>query len=461
MIDITLPHNGWTPRPHQRRLWNYLRNGGKRAVAVWHRRAGKDDVALHHTAMSMIERPGNYWHMLPEFTMARKAIWTAVNSHTGKRRIDEAFPLELRESTNEQEMFIRLKGLGGHSGSTWQCVGSDSVTRGSGIGSSTAGIVFSEFALANPSAWAYYRPILEENNGWACFVSTPRGRNHLLSLYNHARSDPAWFAELLTAEDTGALTPEALAEALREYTALYGLDQGRSSYLQEYFCDFAAAVLGAWFGHECKALRDEGRIVEVEALEGQYVHRSFDIGVRDDTCVWWWQMQGSQLCILDCYSASGVGIEHYAEVIEQREAEHGWLHGHDYVPHDAKVKEWGTGRTRVETMQSLGLRPLLVPMASMQDGINAVRRTLPLCVFHPRCEPGIEALEQYRREWDDEKKVFRASPLHDWTSNYADSFRYLSQAWRYAPSRPVEERRLTTGFVIPPPAEPRRGSIQL
>jgi hypothetical protein len=385
--------------------------------------------------MSMIERPGNYWHMLPEFTMARKAIWTAVNSHTGKRRIDEAFPLELRESTNEQEMFIRLKGFGGHSGSTWQCVGSDSVTRGSGIGSSTAGIVFSEFALANPSAWAYYRPILEENNGWACFVSTPRGRNHLLSLYNHARSDPAWFAELLTAEDTGALTPEALAEALREYTALYGADQGRASYLQEYFCDFAASVLGAFFGHEMKAVRDEHRIVEVEALEGQYVHRAWDLGV---------------------------GLEHYAEVIERREAEHGWKHGHDYVPHDAKVKEFGTGRTRVETMQSMGLHPLLVPMASIQDGINAVRRTLPLCVFHPRTEEvGIAALEQYRREWDDEKKCFRASPLHDWCSDRADAFRYLSQAWRYAPSRPVEDRQPTTGFIIPPPAEPRRGSIQL
>ena len=140
--------------PHQLKLWEFLAFGGKRAMAVWHRRAGKDEVCLHHTASAAMERVGNYWHCLPEFSQARKAIWTAVNAHTGKRRIDEIFPHELRVSTNDNEMFIRLA-----NGSTWQCVGSDAVTTGSGIGSSTAGIVFSEYALANPSAWAYYRPI--------------------------------------------------------------------------------------------------------------------------------------------------------------------------------------------------------------------------------------------------------------------------------------------------------------
>ena len=95
----------------------------------------------------------------------------------------------------------------------------------------------------------------------------------------------------------------------------------------------------------------------------------------------------------------------------------GWIHGDDYVPHDAKIKEWGSGRTRVETMQSMGLSPLLVPLAGLEDGINAVRRTLPLCVFHPRCEPGLAALEQYQREWDDDKKAFKLNPLHNWTSH--------------------------------------------
>ena len=112
-------------------------------------------------------------------------------------------------------------------------------------------------------------------------------------------------------------------------------------------------------------------------------------------------------------------------------------------------------------MASLGLKPMLVPLSTIGDGINAVRRILPLCVFHPRCEEGIEALEQYRREWDDEKKAFRASAVHDWTSHYADAFRYLAQSWR----GPVFAKRLRraqppeTGWRIPPPPEPRRGMI--
>jgi hypothetical protein len=111
-------------------------------------------------------------------------------------------------------------------------------------------------------------------------------------------------------------------------------------------------------------------------------------------------------------------------------------------------------------MSHLGLRPILVPLASLDDGINAVRRTLPLCVFHPRCEDGgISALEQYRREWDDERKCFKPTPLHDWSSNPADAFRYLAQGWRPAP-RKVIKAPIVRGWQIPPPNErPRRGLI--
>ena len=158
--------------------------------------------------------------------------------------------------------------------------------------------------------------------------------------------------------------------------------------------------------------------------------------------------------MLDCYSASGVGVNHYAEVIEARRAEHGWQDGVDWVPHDARVREWGTGRTRVETMQQHGLNPQVVPQAGLLDGINAARRTLPRCVFHPRCEDnGISALEQYRREWDDEKKTFRANPLHDWTSHYADAFRYLSPAWRNIRPVIVAPEPQITGWQIPPRVE--------
>jgi len=166
--------------------------------------------------------------------------------------------------------------------------------------------------------------------------------------------------------------------------------------------------------------------------------------VRDDTSIWWFQVVGGQVFVLDCYTANGVGVDHYAEVIEQRAAKYGWSHGVDFVPHDAKVKEWGTGRTRVETMMGYGLNPQVVPQAGLLDGINATRRTLPRCIFHSRCEDeGLAALEQYRREWDDDKKTFKANPLHDWSSHLADSFRYLSLAWRTIPPEPVAAPQVT------------------
>jgi len=449
-IDLKIPANGWQPRQHQRKLWGYLEGGGKRAVAVWHRRAGKDEVCLHWAMRALWLRPGNYWHMLPEFEHCRRAIWTAVNPHSGRRRIDEAFPHQLRENTNDSTMFIRFK-----NGSTWSCLGSDNYD--SAMGASPAGITFSEFALSNPSAWAYLRPMLEENNGWAAFISTPRGRNHLWDMLNHARQSGEWFAELLTAEDTGALSKEQLGEALREYVNLYGADAGGAAYQQEYFCSFTAALLGAIYAGELRDLRQENRVLEIEPDLDRPVHRAWDLGVRDDTAIWWYQARGSQLLILDYYAASGHGVEHYRDEIFDRHKQRGWLHGDDYVPHDAKVKEFGSGRTRVETMAGMDLHPLLVRNAGLLDGINAVRRTLPLCVFHPRTEPGLSALEAYQREWDDEKKVFKDNPLHNWASNGSDAFRYLCMGWQPAPKRVIKAYQ-PAGFTLPPPPDlPRRG----
>jgi hypothetical protein len=449
-LDIRLPANNWDPRPHQENLWRYLEDGGKRAVAVWHRRAGKDEVCLHWAMRALWQRPGNYWHLLPEFEQARRAIWTAVNPHSGRRRIDEAFPHELRANTNDSTMFIRFK-----NGSTWACMGSDRYD--AAMGASPAGLTFSEFALSNPSAWGYFRPMLEENNGWAVFITTPRGRNHAFDMLNYARTAPGWFAETLTAVDTGALDQEALDKALQEYVSIYGRDAGQAMFDQEMMVSFNAAVLGAYYALELIDVRSEGRVLDIEPDITLPVHRAWDLGVRDDTAIWWFQAQGSQLLILDVMASSGHGVEWYRDEIYARHAQRGWIHGSDYVPHDAKIKEWGSGRTRVETMQSLDLSPILVPLAGLEDGINAVRRTLPLCVFHPRTEPGLAALEQYQREWDDDKRAFKLTPLHNWTSHFADAFRYLAQGWKPAPRRVIKVPQ-SAGFVLlPPPDTPRRG----
>lgn len=444
--DITLPNN-WSPRDYQRPLWEYLGRGGNRAIEIAHRRWGKDDLVLHHTACAAMERIAGYWHCLPEYEQARKAIWAAVNPHTGKRRIDEAFPPEIRASKDEQQMFIRFK-----NGSTWQVIGSDRYD--SLVGAGVAGVTYSEWALANPSSWGYIRPMIEENNGWAVFITTPRGRNHAKAMYEMAKTNPKWFAEISSISDTGALTEEQIFEAKREYASIYGEDVGLAQFEQEYLCSWNSSILGAFYAREMAQVRQQGRIKAFEPLPGVPVHTAWDIGVRDDTSIWWFQVIGGRPWILDCYRNSGAGVDHYAEICHEKP----WMRGIDYVPHDAKITEWGTGRTRTEQMIKHKLNPELVPNLSKMDGIQAARTTLQTAIFHPRCEEiGLSALEQYRREWDDEKKTFRASEVRDWTTHLADAWRYLSIAWRQAPaySAPIGPKIPTGHVTIDGPPQPQ------
>ena len=458
---IPIPHNGWEARPYQKPFWDaWQKHDVRRLIEIAHRRWGKDDVCLHGACIKAHERPASYWHAFPEYSQARKGVWNAINPHTGKRRIDEAFPHELRESTNEAEMLIKFK-----VGSTWQVVGSDRYN--SLVGAGVAGVTFSEFALANPSAWAYIRPMLEENDGWAAFITTPRGRNHAKAMFDMAQKNPRWFAEISTVHDTGALSPEQLQESVAEYEALYGVDLGRAQFEQEYLCSFNAAILGAFYAREMLDVRNEGRITPIEPIPNRPVHRAWDIGVKDDTSIWWFQVVGLQILILDCYSSSGAGVDYYAEQVAQRRETHGWEDGIDYVPHDAAHRVFGLpgAKTTIDQMVAYGLNPQLVPSLSKQDGINAARKTLARCVFDPRCEDfGISALEQYRREWDDDKKTFRANEVHDWASHPADAFRYLSIAWRNAPregEKPKARQMSGTVILEGPPKHVKRSGLKV
>ena len=413
-------------------MWRAMAVDGRNACIAMHRRGGKDEVALNALGVQSLKRAASYAYMFPENLHARRAMWQAVNPHTGKRRILETFPREmLSAEPNETEMRLQLV-----NGSTITFFGSDNFDRM--VGASLAGIVSSEHALSHPSAYAFFSPMLRENGGFFWAISTPRGRNHFHGMLQHAQKSPDWFSQVLSIHETGALTAEQIEEARSEYVSLYGVDQGEALFAQEYEVSFTAATLGAFYGREMAAVRSEGRIDPTLTAIDAPVHRAWDLGVRDDTSIWWFQVVGGQLFVLDFYTASGVGVDHYAEVIEGRRKEHGWQDGTDFVPHDAKVKEWGTGRTRVETMQQHGLRPQVVPQAGLLDGINALRVSLPRCVFHERCEVGISALELYRREYDEEKRAFRANPLHDWTSHAADAARYMALAWReMVPAKPL------------------------
>jgi phage terminase large subunit len=285
-MEIELPANGWEPRPKQQSVWKALESGIKRAVLVWHRRYGKDDVALHWTACAAMQRVGTYWHLLPQANQSRKAIWDAVNPRTGRRRIDDAFPKELRETTREQDMLIRFK-----NGSTWQVVGSDNYN--ALVGSPPVGVVFSEYALADPNSWAFLRPILAENGGWVMFISTPRGRNHLQRLYQYAKDSPEWFAEILTVKDTGAISPERMEQERRELAAERGDDEADNIINQEYFCSFDAAIPGSYYGKAMAKAEAEGRIGEVPYDPRYQVQTWWDLGVGDPTAIWFVQEIGN------------------------------------------------------------------------------------------------------------------------------------------------------------------------
>jgi phage terminase large subunit len=402
-------------------LWSYLKNGGTRAIEIWHRRSGKDEIALHWAAVAAHERVATYWHMLPEYAQGRKAIWTAVNAHTGRRRIDEAFPFELRANTNEQEMFIRFK-----CGSTWQVVGSDRYN--AAVGSPPAGVTFSEWALADPASWGYLAPIVVENAGWAIFITTSRGRNHAKSMLDAARTSPEWHAQVLTADDTGAISKAAIDAQRKEYHAIFGEDAGDALIEQEYYCSFEAAVLGAYWGKELALAERQGRVCKVDIDPDYPVNTAWDIGIDDPMALWCFQVGHGVVNVVDYYESSGHGLDHYCGWLDDR-----GYHGIDWVPHDAKVREVGApgGRTRIETMIKLGRKPRLQPDHKLMDGINAGRTTIPLARFDAeRCAKGLDALREYKAEWDMGTRAFRKTPKHDWASHGADAWRGLSMSWR-------------------------------
>lgn len=434
--DLILPANGWRPRDYQRPAWAALEAGCKRLALAWHRRAGKDDVCLHWAAKAAMQRVGGYWHMLPMANQARKAIWDAVNPSTGRRRIDDAFPAELRATTREQDMFIRFK-----NGSTWQVVGSDNYN--ALVGSPPVGVVFSEYALSDPSSWAFLRPILAENGGWALFISTPRGRNHFAKLVEYAQRDPHWFGQVLSVDDTKAISTETIKREHRELEAERGETEAAAIIAQEYKCDFDAAVPGSFYGSNMSKAQREGRIGQFPWLPTMPVGTAWDLGHNDSTVIWCYQQPpGGRVRLIDVIEGHGNGVDWYVRRLKQKPynyVDHIW-------PHDGghgNIRDIG-GNTLAANAKQLGLRPLRIldRDPNVQHGINAVRQLFSLLEFNTepipfddeepeqaktRVNRALDALRLYRREWSEKLQRFGDAPLHDWTSNTADALRYLAR----------------------------------
>ena len=376
------------------------------AIIVAHRRCGKTVATINDLIKAAILCPrdhGRYAYVAPFLSQAKEVAWEYI----------KRFAEPLITDKNEAELWVQLL-----NGARIRVHGADNPDRLRGA--YLDGVILDEYADMRPTVWGeVIRPMLADREGWATFIGTPKGKNAFWKLWQDAQGSPNWFAGMLRASETGLISAAELADAARDMTP--------EQYAQEFECSFDAAILGAYFGKEIAEAERAGRVTLLEPEPALPVHTAWDLGMGDSTAIWFFQVVGDEIRFIDHYENSGKGLDHYAAELNAR----GYRYGHDYVPHDAKVRELGTGRSRIETLISLGRKPRLVPDHKLMDGINAARLTIPKAYFDARaCHAGLESLRQYRADYDEKARTFRDRPKHDWTSHSADAFRYAAMAWR-------------------------------
>lgn len=429
--EITLPYN-WEPRTYQVPVWQYFETpgDGKRAVCVWHRRAGKDLMAINLIATKAFERVGTYWHLLPTYRQGRAIVWNGF-TREGRTFLDH-FPPELVESANSHEMRVHFK-----NGSIYQVVGTDDIN--TLVGTNPIGCVFSEYSLHDPAAWNYIRPILAENGGWAMFIYTPRSRNHGYKLLQDARK-AGWFVDLRKAgsgedatkrPDGTPVIPDETIEKEREA----GMPEEMIN--QEFFISFDSALVGAYYSKQIEKMHAEQRMTKVPWEPRIPVNTYWDIGIGDSTVIIFAQHFGVEHRIIDTYENSGEGLGHYAKILQSKD----YVYGTHFAPWDIEVREFTSGRSRIEAARELGIKFVTTPQHSVEDGIEQVRGLLNTCWFDEvKAARLVEALSQYRKEPLTEKlqpvgygasMAFKNAPLHDWTSHWADAMRIMAWNAKY------------------------------
>jgi phage terminase large subunit len=404
---------------HQLPVWTKMQAGITRAALSWHRRAGKDSFAINYLATCAVQKPGVYWHMLPSATQARKVIWNGIDRN-GRKVIDQAIPKEIRYKTHDQEMYIELI-----NGSVIQLVGSDNFD--SLVGANPIGVVFSEYAIANPLAWAYIRPMLAENGGWAIFISTPRGHNHFHRMFKLNEDSPNWFCEMRDIEHTyredgsPIITQAVLDEERRE-----GMEE--SLLQQEYYVSWEGGLQGAYYTEEVNDIRNN-RMGFYANDPTKYAMTAWDIGVRDKTAigVFMAHPQTGHPILMDAYEDRNKGLPHYIKHIRQLP----YLFNFHFGPHDLKKTEFTNNKQVVDTAYDLGINFEVLPKQDLASGIDNTRSFLK--VLHVNENENtlhvLDMLQGYRRDFDPKNNVFRDKPLHDYTSDSADMMRYAAQSW--------------------------------
>jgi len=343
------------------------------------------------------------------------------------------FSHPILQNSNESELEVTLV-----NGARIRLFGADNADAMRGLGLS--GVYLDEYGDFRPSVWGnVIRPTLSDRQGWAVFGGTPKGKNQFWDIFDMAGRNDDWFLLRLPASTSGLL-PQSELDAVQAQLS-------PNQYQQEYECSFEASILGAIWGDEMRDVTDTGRITAVACDPDLPVHTAWDLGYRDDTAIWFYQVLRDEIHVIDYYAVSGATVSDIAATILQKP----YRYGRHQLPHDARAKTLASGGKSIieQLAMHLGLGSLaIVPDLSVQDGIQAVRTMLPRVWFDAgKCRDGIEALRQYQREYDEDKKAFRQSPRHDWCSHPADAFRMLAVAWRQEPARerPVAERPLIVG----------------
>jgi hypothetical protein len=392
------------------------------ACIVAHRRAGKTVACVHDLQRGALRaktlRP-RFAYLSPLLKQSKTVAWDYLRAAIAPLRPFGA-------TAHESELRVDYP-----NGGQVRLYGADNPDALRGI--YLDGVVLDEYADMDPRVWSeVIRPALADRLGWAVFIGTPKGRNAFHDVWKRSRSEDGWFSLILRASQTGLIGEAELKLAQR--------DLSEEQYAQEFECSFEAAIAGAYYGKLMNAAEGEGRLTGVPHEPSAQVWTAWDLGIRDATAIWFAQAVGREIRIIDYYEASGVDLGHYVREIAAKP----YLYAGHIVPHDARAMELGTGKSRLEVLEGLGLKAItLAPVHRIEDGINAVRVMLPKCWFDTkRCARGIEALKLYRAEFDDKLGVLRPGPVHDWTSHAADAFRYLAMTFDRAAIRTGFARRL-------------------
>lgn len=397
------------------------------AVVVAHRRCGKTVACINDLIRRAFEdgkKDGRYAYIAPYHSQAKSIAWDYLLRYSQP----------VRSQANHSELWIELI-----NGARIRLYGADNPDALRGL--YLDGVILDEYADMRPRVWGeIIRPLLADRQGWAVFIGTPKGHNAFHAVWTDANRLDNWYAVMLRASTTGLISEHELIDAKRTMS----IDQ----YEQEFECSFEAAILGAYFGKEMRVITDAGQIGKVEYDPTAPVHTAWDLGYSDDTAIWWYQVLRGEIHLIDYHSSSGNPILYYTELMESKPYRYG-LH---WLPHDARAKTLASGGKSIIEMvaDKLGMETLrIVPSLSLQDGIQAARVALMRSWFDAdKTADGIECLRQYQREFDDDKKVFRDKPRHDWTSHGADAFRMMAVAWSEEAKAPDPVDQTIRGLTV-------------